>query len=192
MNRYKRKIDIKTYAKANGLWYVQIFKSLFNLSCVLRYDSFQLIPCGKDDPYHLFYVHKGMVWGADTETQNISHIIMEGQVFGQYEGHALASFNKMTWMSIDKVTLTGINMEELKDYYQTLGVNFEDLLAHLAHIDLQRSHHHRMLSTFSLAGKLDYLEKHDPKLLVKLNWKNLAAYLQVRPETLSREIKRRS
>ncbi|KEO75666.1 cyclic nucleotide-binding domain-containing protein [Anditalea andensis] len=191
MNSYKRMLEIKTYAVENGIWYEHLFKLLFEETKLLQFDKNVPIILSEVDPYHLFFVHKGAVLGFDPHSENVTRVVLPREMFGLYEYIEGMRVNKISWKSMGKVSVTGISITRLFKICDMLSMDINCLPLHLSSLEMTGTGLFTNLSLLSLPDKITLLESSHPRLLIELNWKILASYLHVRPESLSREISRR-
>jgi hypothetical protein len=190
MTRIKRIIQIKSYARANGLWMEGIFDSLFALSKGVVADYSKTVDFGREMDGHVFFLHEGTVLGSKPGANGYSRIVLGGEVFGNLQELTGWEIPRYSWVNGGKVLITAISLQHLARHYALAGANIRLLLDHLTALEIRRAALHEMLLKLPLAGKLIYLEEHAPRWLLEVKGIYLASLLRVSPQSLSREIAR--
>lgn len=190
MEIYKRRLQVKQYAKQHGLFFADAFYELLAETRELRFDELQEIrlPNGQA---HLFFLNEGCVAGTLEEgPENPWFRLLVGpSVFGDFSSLLEIGVPKFHWFALGRVYVLAIPITVLADAFDKFPDRLEKLSKHIGGLESGRMHLLNQLARMPLGQKIELLETEHPALLVQSRYSHVAKYLGVSRESLSRVLK---
>tara|TARA_R110002020_G_scaffold100705_1_gene237860 strand:- start:3080 stop:3679 length:600 start_codon:yes stop_codon:yes gene_type:complete len=186
----KIKLGIIKYAQAHGIYEKELFAPLFELCTTVTFRRGDPVTFIKENVLCLIY--SGAVLGrlkmGDGHVEQ--HLLRSDQLF--YSGNQLEGIRERvesSWLALLPCELIYIRLALIQGLAQAEPEYLHGLMQHIIASDLAQSQlYHEVHSQSTLVDKLDFLLKHDEKLL-DIKQIYLASYLLVMPPSFSRALK---
>lgn len=186
----KIKLGIIKYAKAHGIYEEKLFTQLFELCATVSIKRGEPVTFIKENVLCLIY--SGAVLGrlkmGDGHVEQ--HLLRSDQLF--YTGNQLEGIRERvesSWLALLPCELIYIRLALIQGVAQAEPEYWHGLIQHIIASDMAQSQlYHEVHSQSSLVDKLDFLLRHDEKLL-DIKQIYLASYLLVMPPSFSRALK---
>ncbi|WP_143959246.1 cyclic nucleotide-binding domain-containing protein [Litoribacter populi] len=185
MKRYKKKVQLQHYLNRLGMVHPELAPSLLAES-----EELMLTPAeGSLDPSgRLLFLHSGQLLGSHDPILDITRVIFPGEMV---HADGLVQSTVCNWEAADVSIISSFDYQQVLTRLQLYGLDAEILINSLRDQEAEMEVMLDDLMSLSLTDKLTYLENYYPQLITHMKGKDLSRFLDIRPETLSREVKKR-